>query len=293
MICFYRQLMKFSLLLLLIIPQKSSCQTSENSKVESIASAQLNTQLSEQQRKVKTMGIMNLLMLGGLVIPMGLYILYQRRRQQQLETQLTTLRNQINPHFFSNSLNAIEGLVNLDQKRAASKYLIHFSRLTRRLLNTSLHTDANLAGELETMKHFLALEQLRFKDKLHYDIRVAKDLQPLLIEVPTLIFQPFLENAIWYGIKPKESPGFLQINVFKENEMLCCVIEDDGIGRKAAFEQQKESVMEYESAGGKITKKRLQNAGRGTVQVMDLFDEQGQASGTKVIIRLPYKTYQA
>lgn len=235
----------------------------------------------------------NILLLCVLVIPMGGYILYQQRKQRQLDRQLKSLRRQIDPHFFSNCLNAIEGLINLDQKRTASKYLIHFSRLTRRLLNTSLGSAASLAGELETMKHFLALEQLRFKDKLHYDIHITTDIQPALLEVPALVFQPYLENAIWHGIKPLEGPGFLQINIFKVGKELCCTIEDDGIGRRAAHQQQQESVMQYESAGGKVARQRLHNTGGGTVETIDLFDDQGNASGTKIIIRLPYKTYQA
>ena len=144
-----------------------------------------------------------------------LQIILQIQQQKRLQARMETLRAQINPHFMSNSLNAIESLVNQDQKQAASKYLIHFSRLTRRLLNSSRNPQTSLKEELKTLEHFLALEQLRFRDKLQYDIMVASGLNPENIEVPAMILQPYVENAIWHGLMHKEGTGNILIELKK------------------------------------------------------------------------------
>ena len=247
-------------------------------------------EISSRQRVQRTWTIA----LGGLLFALFVFLfLFQQQKQKRLQARMEALRAQINPHFFSNSLNAIESLVNLDQRKAASKYLIHFSRLTRRVLNSSMETSTTLAGELETTKHFLALEQLRFKDKLHYEIEVAENIDPHFVKIPSLIFQPYLENAIWHGIKPKEEPSILQIKIYREDKHLLCIIEDDGIGREAARAQQEKTLLQKKSVGMKITKERLQSFGGGTVAVTDLHHEDGSARGTQVLLRLPYKTYEA
>jgi two-component sensor histidine kinase len=230
---------------------------------------------------------------AGAIVVLGLIflLLWQKQKQRRLEARMEALRAQINPHFFSNSLNAIESLVNLDQRKAASKYLIHFSRLTRRVLNSSMEPNTTLKGELTTTEHFLALEQLRFKDKLYYDIEVDPDIEPERVEVPSLILQPYLENAIWHGIKPKTVPSLLQIKARKRGKQLYITIEDDGIGREAAAQQQQESVLKRKSYGMKITKERLRRFGGGKVEIEDLYDEDGKARGTRIHLELPLKTY--
>ncbi|MCB0639287.1 MAG: histidine kinase, partial [Lewinella sp.] len=246
----------------------------------------------QQQEAVSQRRIRNTGLLGGfalVVAALVFVVLYQRQKQRRLEARLAALRAQINPHFFSNSLNAIESLVNLDQREAASKYLVHFSRLTRRVLNSSLSPNTSLAGELDTARHFLKLEQLRFKDKLQYEIEVAPEVEAERVEVPSLILQPYLENAIWHGIKPKAEPGLLRLHIEREGKELVCTIEDDGIGRARARAQQAESVLGHKSVGMDITHERLVRSGGGRVQVIDLHNERGEAAGTRVVVRLPYK----
>lgn len=262
-----------------------------------LISANTNFQQFErqQQQLESRIRVRNIWMItgGGLALALFTFLfLYQNQKQKRLQARMEALRAQINPHFFSNSLNAIESLVNLDQRKAASKYLIHFSRLTRRVLNSSMESSTTLSGELETTRHFLALEQLRFKDKLHYEIVVEPNLEPNQIEVPSLIFQPYLENAIWHGIKPKDEPSLLQIIISKEGDELHCLIEDNGIGRAAAEKQKEKTVLQRKSVGMKITKERLLSFGGGTVHIKDLYEEDGTASGTRVLLRLPYKMYK-
>lgn len=228
-----------------------------------------------------------------LVVAVLLFLLLlQRTERKKLEARMEALRAQINPHFMSNSLNAIESLVNQNKREAASKYLIHFSRLTRRILNGSREANTRLSDELETLEHFLALEQLRFRDKLHYRIDVSEEVNPKMVEIPSMILQPYVENAIWHGIKPKKGPGMLRIEIGREGKQLLCIIEDDGIGREKAREQQAVSIMKRKSLGMKITEERIQSSGKikGTrLEILDLKDPEGTALGTRVIIRLPLK----
>ena len=215
----------------------------------------------------------------------------QWQQQKRLKAKMEALRAQINPHFISNSLNAIESLVNLDQREAAAKYLIHFSRLARKILNNSRNPVTTLTDELQTLKHFLALEQLRFRDKLFFEINVDQSINSDLVEIPAMIMQPYLENAIWHGIKPKNGPGLLQIKVDKIGKSLTCIIEDDGIGRAKAAELKAASVLKQKSVGTKITEERLKlsKVKGAKVEMIDLYNEKGEPRGTRVLIRLPYK----
>lgn len=219
-------------------------------------------------------------------------LVLQRLQQKRLLAKMEALRAQINPHFISNSLNAIESLVNLNKRKEASKYLVHFSRLSRRILNGSREAFVSLTEELETLEHFLALEQLRFRDKLHFDIELQEGLNPKLIQVPAMIMQPYVENAIWHGIKPKDEPGLLKIIIEKNKKHLVCIIEDNGIGRAKAKALKENSVLKHKSQGMQISKERLEALGKmkgAKNQIIDLTDKVGNAIGTRVILRFPLK----
>ncbi len=228
-----------------------------------------------------------LLFIGGFAI-----IALQRQQNRRLKAEMSALRAQINPHFMSNSLNAIEHLVNQGENRAASKYLVKFSRLSRQILNSSADGIISLEKELATLKNFLDLEQLRFSDKLTYDIAVADEVEPQLVAFPAMLLQPYIENAIWHGIKPKTDGGHIQINVDKVGKTLRCVVEDNGIGREAAQKRKEKSVLKQKSKGMAITQTRLRTLGRVSVKTMvseDLTNTDGSAAGTRIILKLPYK----
>lgn len=224
-------------------------------------------------------------------------MLLQALQRKRLQAKMEALRAQINPHFMSNSLNAIENLVNRQENAAAAKYLIHFSRLSRKILSSSRNSLTTLNEELKTLEHFLALEQLRFKDKLQYEITISDDLSPKTVQIPSLILQPYVENAIWHGIKPKKGPSLLEIKAEKEGKLLKCTIEDDGVGRKKAQEIKEQSILvKHKSQGMKITEERLERVGKvkgSKVEIIDLYDEKGEPRGTRVIIRLPYREIES
>jgi len=136
----------------------------------------------------------------------------------------------------------------------------------------------------------LALEQLRFRDKLSFEIQVDPTLQAEEIEVPAMIMQPYLENAIWHGIKPKDGPGLLKIEVKRSGKFLDCIIEDDGIGRAKAAELKAASVLKHKSMGTQITEERLRmsKVKGAKVEIIDLY-ENDRAAGTRVMLRLPFQ----
>lgn len=231
---------------------------------------------------------LGILLFAGLIF----LIILQSVRQKRLQAKMEALRAQINPHFISNSLNAIESLVNLDKKEDASKYIIHFARLSRQILNGSREANTVLAKELKMLEHFLALEQLRFRDKLSYQIEVDKNVESGAIEIPAMILQPYVENAIWHGIKPKEGKGFLQIKISRTDKELHCIIEDNGVGRAKAAELKAASVLQQKSVGMQINHERLQASGKvkgSRIKIEDLFDNDGKPAGTKVMLRLALK----
>ena len=219
-------------------------------------------------------------------------VVYQQQQNKRLQARMVALRAQINPHFISNSLNAIESLINHDKKEQAGKYLIHFSRLSRQILNSSATSTVSLTAELKTLEHFLALEELRFKGKLDYDIAVEPGLNSDMVEVPAMILQPFIENSIWHGIKPKPDGGFIMVEAKREEDVLLITIEDDGIGREQAAINKKASPLKQKSMGMEITAERIKAAGKvkgSNVSFVDLKNDDGSARGTKVVIRMPYK----
>lgn len=216
---------------------------------------------------------------------------FQRQQNRRLKAEMAALRAQMDPHFISNSLNAIENLVNRGENQEASKYLIHFSRLSRQILSESRTSVISLEQELKTLKHFLELEKLRFRDKLTYQINLYQEIDAQQVQVPGMILQPYVENAILHGIKPKTEGGTVKVDVQLEGNTLVYIVEDNGIGRQHSQTLKKTSSLPHQSVGMKITEARIRNMGRikgPPVKIIDLVDDAGQASGTKVIIRLPY-----
>lgn len=220
--------------------------------------------------------------------------LYYRSRlkslNKALENKMEALRAQMNPHFISNSLNAIDSLINQERNDEASEYIIDFSRLCRLVLNNSKEKWITLEEEIETLAYFINLEKLRLGENLTYNIDVDDDLNQTDIQIPPMLLQPFVENAIWHGIQKKQAPGHLEVTIFKnEAGLLECHITDDGIGRKKAMELQKESILEHQSWGMTITKERMESVKKmkdSTLEITD-FNPDDPMPGTKVCIKLP------
>jgi len=213
-------------------------------------------------------------------------------QQQATELEMQALRAQMNPHFIFNSLNSINRFILQNNKTQASEYLTKFSRLVRLILQNSQHTIIPLESELESLQLYLELESVRFNHHFQFNIHVDSDLDVSALKVPPLIIQPYTENAIWHGLMHKEEKGNLQIDLFEEENMLCCKITDDGIGRKKATELKSKSASTHKSMGMQITADRIAmlqkaNASSTQIKITDLVLPDGSAGGTEVLLKIP------
>jgi tetratricopeptide (TPR) repeat protein len=215
----------------------------------------------------------------------------QRSRVEEVNRllQLKVLRTQMNPHFIYNSLNAIHNLVRKGDSVGASAYLDGFARLLRMVLDHSVRERVPLADEIAFLRQYIKLEALRFEDGLTYSVDAE---QALLNDddmlVPTLLVQPFVENAIWHGLAPKQGGKRLNVTFMEKEGKLICTIEDNGVGRNAAPERTHPDGSP--SMGLQLTSERLQLLaykleGTGRISFIDLKAD-GAPSGTKVEVML-------
>jgi len=218
--------------------------------------------------------------------------LYLKQRSSELE--MLALRAQMNPHFIFNCLSAINHFILNNEADKASDYLTRFSRLIRLVLTNSGKTVITLEEELAMLKLYLDMEKLRFKDAFDYHIRYDAGIQPTIMLVPSLVLQPFCENAIWHGLLHNEGHGVLDIDFTMQANTLTCIITDNGIGRSKAAELKTKSADKQKSFGHKLTAERLAlfNQGSGihtSFVIEDVYDVHGSIAGTRVILKINNK----
>ncbi len=207
------------------------------------------------------------------------------------ESEMTALRAQMNPHFIFNSLNSINAFIQNNRGPEAGRYLDRFARLMRQILDHSTRPTIRLEDETAFLNNYLALESIRMNGRLTYEIRVAEEVDDFDTELPPMILQPFVENAIWHGLSPRPEGGRLLIDFKKENGALICTVEDNGVGREQTRTWRAQQAVGHESKGLKITADRLalhdqRHGTRSSVTTIDLLDDQGQAAGTRVEIKI-------
>lgn len=214
-------------------------------------------------------------------------------KQQIAETEMKALRAQMNPHFIFNSLNSIQKYILKNDHFAASQYLTKFSRLIRLILDHSNQNTITLGSELDLLKLYIEMESLRFENKFEYTITVDAKLNTDTLLIPSMLVQPYVENAIWHGLLHKDEKGSLKLNfrLSGENELLV-TIEDNGIGREKAAELKSKQVLKKKSYGMQITEDRITVINRtmninARAEIIDLMDENNNATGTKVVLHIP------
>jgi len=208
-----------------------------------------------------------------------------QRHASELEMQ--ALRSQMNPHFIFNCLNAINHFILNNETETASDYLTKFSRLIRQVLQNSSKKTIPLADEIDTLRLYIELEQVRFKNRFEFSITVDGDIDADGIIIPPMLLQPFVENAIWHGLMQKEDNGELTIDITRKGERLLCTITDNGVGRNNA-NANKNPLSQKKSMGMQITATRLKMLEQsGDFTVIDLNDKQGKSNGTKVVVTIP------
>lgn len=200
------------------------------------------------------------------------------------------LRAQINPHFIFNSLGSIQHLIVFEKKEAALKYLAKFSHLMRNLLENSIETNIVLSDEINLLHQYLELEALRFDTSFEYTIHVDDTLNANAEEVPILIIQPFVENAILHGLLNKKGGDKkLSIGFRKEKNHIICEVDDNGIGRSVAKNINSSYRKPTKSRGLEVTEKRLQRFHQSeekNIEIIDKMDNYGKPMGTRVIIKI-------
>lgn len=213
-------------------------------------------------------------------------------QQEAFLNKTKALRAQINPHFIFNSLSSIQHLVTKNDRVSAIKYLSKFSNLTRSILESSIETNALLSEEIKMLHNYLELEALRFDDAFSYKINIDDAIDTNAIEIPSMLLQPFIENAIIHGLLPKqEGDKIVTINFNINNQVLHCEIDDNGIGREAASKRGHIHKRDKKSRGLEVTKQRLEalTGTKDNIQIIDKEDGSGNTLGTKIIITIPIK----
>jgi LytS/YehU family sensor histidine kinase len=192
----------------------------------------------------------------------------------------------MNPHFVYNALNSIQALVGTNRSNEAIEYIGRFARLLRQVLEQSDNHVITLEKEIQTLEHYMSLEMLRMDLKPKIDIQFQTGLNASAVNIPPLILQPFVENALWHGLVKKEGEKILQIK-FEINGKgwLTCAITDNGIGRHAASQIQNQNKT-HESKGIAICTRRLVDF-NGTdqpfpIEYTDLYNGEMNPTGTTV-----------
>ena len=257
----------------------------ESDKKETIAKAEIGKQKIIRNAVI---AISSVILLSGILLFLGL------RKRQKIkaekkelllkneisETELKALRAQMNPHFIFNSLNSIADYVNKNDAKSADYYLGKFAKLMRGILENSQEKEIPLSEELKILESYIQLEMKRLQNKFGYEITTAENINPENIYVPPMILQPFVENSIWHGLSGKEGEGNIMISVSKSGNLLNCVVEDNGSGRKNINENSRKSY------GVKLTKDRIALFDKSRNSDSGVFYTDLE-TGTKVEVKLP------
>ncbi len=210
------------------------------------------------------------------------------------QSMLTAIKSQMNPHFFYNALNTIQSYILTNDKQLASAYLNKFSRLTRMILEMSGKELVSLDDEIKALILYLELEKARFSEgDFEYEFNVDEQLETELIQIPSMMIQPYVENAIKHGLLHKMEAKKLMIDLMRTDEALYVVVDDNGVGRRESSRINSYKKEKWNSFSTSANEKRLQilNTGRGKligIEFVDKIDAAGLAIGTRVRITIPF-----
>ena len=210
-----------------------------------------------------------------------------RVRLAEMETQ--SLRAQMNPQFIFDGMNSIKSLITKNENDKAANYLTTFSKLIRTLFQNSDKKESSLFEEIETGKLYTKLEQMRSDNKIDFVFNIDETIDLKDIKVPALLLQPFIENAIWHGLVPKENGGKVTVSINEKDGGVECVIDDNGIGRELSKQKKAQYEAIYQAKGISLTQTKLDsdkllNEREGSITIIDKKNESGEPGGTKVII---------
>ena len=282
------------------LQQKLRVNSVVNQKQQRIEILEKNDEINEKtieilQQNSRTQRVLIYSLLGGILLIGGLgYLMYKNLRQRRIANQLIalrSLRSQMNPHFIFNALNSVNLYISQKDERSANRYLTEFSRLMRSVLEQSQKDFITLQQEVEMISLYSKLENDRFKDKFDYKLEVDDQIDQENLLIPPMIVQPYVENAIWHGLRYKETKGELYIGYLKKEDHIKVLITDNGIGRKRSKELKTANQQKTQSTGMYNIENRLEIINQMfdtgiTLNINDLTEEYG----TKVEIDIPLKS---
>lgn len=254
--------------------------------------SQSKYQLTVEQSKRQKLIIYSLV--GGLLLLLiTAFLMFKYIKQQRLANNLLSLkslRSQMNPHFIFNALNSVNSFIASNDERTANKYLTDFSMLMRAVLENSEEDFIPLEKEIELLQLYTKLEHFRFKDKFDYNINIDDTINLQEFVIPPMLLQPYIENAVWHGLRYKKSKGRLEINIVQTTpEEIKITITDDGIGRAKSKALKTENQQKQNSKGMGNIKKRVAILNDMYKDKVDVFIDDLQAeedTGTKVTVTL-------
>lgn len=266
----------------------------EELKTKEVQQARIENELFVSQRNGLIVAIILIILFSVL-----LYNINMQRRKNKLMQELTGLelkaiRAQMNPHFLFNALSAIQMLINKNDIKQANIGLAKFGKLMRLILENSEKQTISIEDEIKTLELYIELESLRFP--FNYKLMIDPLLDTENMEIPAMIIQPYIENAIKHGIADKTDNRNITIQLQRKDQQLFCTVEDNGVGREMA-EMNKSKYAQHKSMGTKLSKERLtliskQISGKADVVIKDLHDNEGYPSGTLVEISIPITYYE-
>jgi tetratricopeptide (TPR) repeat protein len=249
-------------------------------------------ELTQERNKSQQVIIYSLI--GGLVLLLITgYLMFKYIKQQRLANNLLalkSLRSQMNPHFIFNALNSVNSFIATNDERTANKYLSDFSHLMRSVLENSEEDFIPLKKEIELLDLYTKLEHFRFQDKFDYSIDVSEEINVEEFQIPPMLLQPYIENAVWHGLRYKTEKGNLNIRVKpKSKDEITITITDDGIGRKRSKSLKTENQKKQNSKGMNNINKRVAILNEMYKDKVDVIIEDYQEledAGTKVVVTL-------
>lgn len=253
---------------------------------------ELNESLVDERNKNQQI-VIYALIAGMLLLTITAFVMFKYIKQQRLANNLLalkSLRSQMNPHFIFNALNSVNSFIANSDERTANKYLSDFSHLMRSVLENSEEDFIPLQKEIELLDLYTKLEHFRFKDKFDYSISVDEEVEVSEYYIPPMLLQPYIENAVWHGLRYKTEKGHLYISINKKtkNEITISV-SDDGIGRERSKALKTEHQKKQNSKGMGNIKKRVAILNEMYKDKVDVFIDDYQDKndvGTKVVVTL-------
>lgn len=215
-----------------------------------------------------------------------------RLQRMMFEMEMKVIKAQMNPHFIFNSMNSIQQFILANDTENANTYLVKFARLLRKILESSTDEYISVENEVDILHKYIEMESLRFEHEMNYEIVTDEQLKGSNIKIPQMLIQPFVENAIWHGLRIKKGVKKLNIEFkYLNKRLLYCTIDDNGVGRNTN-KIQEEVVSKKKSLGISFTHQRLELMrkeweGEYGFEIIDKLDQQGNSNGTCVKIRIP------